>query len=278
MNSVAIRHLFSCAGCILVGLQCFAADSSTEVQYVREPKQGEVVHIRNLAARRPAEAKLRERVVKGLAAVSPFSVMEAPIEPRDVGLVAQGFLSAHAFAFGIQASDLEEVGRTKDQVGMTHLRFRQVYRGVPVYGVDVVAHVGRNNEVTSVHGRPARLAELTTVPQLSEQQAQMIALAAWQAENQQKEPAPTKVYGLYIFAPEALGLSAAGSKPALVCVVDVVPECCGRDLLATRFLVDTETATVHHRIERRERVAQLLDQRARDAEGDGDLDEPRPAG
>jgi hypothetical protein len=234
----------------LPGLRAAPPDTAPAVEYIREPKHGEVIHIRNLAALRPAEARLPERVAQGLPAVSPYALMEAPAAPRDPALVAQEFLAAHAPAFGINGSDLEVVNRTPDQIGMARVSFRQLYQGVPVYGVEVLAHVGRNNQVTSVHGRPARVTDVATLPMLTQEHAQLIALAVWQAEHGQKEPAPTKVYGLYVFAPAALGLpEGTNSTPALVWAVDVVPDDCQREILAIRFLMDAESGAIRHEIE-----------------------------
>jgi Zn-dependent metalloprotease len=48
--------------------------------------------------------------------------------------------------------DLEPMKSTVDRLGMTHLSYRQVYEGVPVFGAELRAHFDRSGELAAVNG------------------------------------------------------------------------------------------------------------------------------
>jgi len=64
---------------------------------------------------------------------------------------ASGFLETYGNAFGITARDQVQMQRVQgpDEVGMEHVRYRQVHRGVPVTGGEIIVHL-RGADVTAV--------------------------------------------------------------------------------------------------------------------------------
>lgn len=82
---------------------------------------------------------------------------EAPAA-RTVGtaeLQSRSFLREHAELLRIQTPD-EEFASTsveRDALGMVHVRYRQMWRGVEVWGRDVVVHVGSDGHVRGFNGR-----------------------------------------------------------------------------------------------------------------------------
>ncbi|MBW1757244.1 MAG: M4 family metallopeptidase, partial [Deltaproteobacteria bacterium] len=64
------------------------------------------------------------------------------------------FFGRYGGTFGINDSS-RELDLTKsrtDRLGMTHLSYRQIYQGVPVFGAALKAHFGRNGELATVNG------------------------------------------------------------------------------------------------------------------------------
>jgi Zn-dependent metalloprotease len=64
------------------------------------------------------------------------------------------FFELYKEEFGIRdpGRELEEVTSREDIIGMTHLRFRQLYQGVPVFAADMRAHFSQTGELVTVNG------------------------------------------------------------------------------------------------------------------------------
>jgi Zn-dependent metalloprotease len=82
---------------------------------------------------------------------------EAPAA-RTVGtaeLQSRSFLREHADLLRIQSPDEEFTSTAveRDALGMVHVRYRQMWRGVEVWGRDVVVHVGSDGHVRGFNGR-----------------------------------------------------------------------------------------------------------------------------
>ena len=112
-------------------------------------------------ARKAAVDELVERatrVVLDPATGSPRLVRISPgslqLEGADPKRKAMGFFETFGEAFGLEdpARNLELVKSAEDQLGITHLSFRQIYEGVPVFGAELKAHFGQNGELATVNG------------------------------------------------------------------------------------------------------------------------------
>lgn len=88
---------------------------------------------------------------------------------------AKDFMYSARDIMGIQQPDAEFslVSETKDDLGMTHLKYHQVYKGVKVYGAEVVLF--GKNEVTELMGRYQATPELEVTPSITAEQAMTIA-------------------------------------------------------------------------------------------------------
>jgi len=64
------------------------------------------------------------------------------------------FLDRYGQAFGIDDPDRElELSKSRiDRLGMTHLSYRQIYQGVPVFGAVLRGHFDREGELVAVNG------------------------------------------------------------------------------------------------------------------------------
>jgi Zn-dependent metalloprotease len=67
---------------------------------------------------------------------------------------AQGFISRHAQAFGLRvaSNDLKLAKTEVDNLGRSHVKFTQVYGGVPVFGATIKAHFDANDQLAAVTG------------------------------------------------------------------------------------------------------------------------------
>jgi len=68
---------------------------------------------------------------------------------------ALNYLKQNEKATGVKNADknLKVKNVSKDELGMTHVRFNQTKNGIPVEGSEVVVHFNGDNEVQSVNGR-----------------------------------------------------------------------------------------------------------------------------
>jgi Zn-dependent metalloprotease len=82
---------------------------------------------------------------------------------------AIAFVSRHAEAFGLRmgSADLKLVATEKDSLGHSHLKYKQEYAGVPVFGASLKAHFDGNNELAVVSGTLVPDIAISTVPSRS---------------------------------------------------------------------------------------------------------------
>jgi bacillolysin len=94
--------------------------------------------------------------------------------------IAKNFLSGQLELFSMKAP--EEEFQTKelnvDEKGNSHVRFKQEYMGIPVFGREVIVHLDNQNAVTGVNGRVMRSAmvDLPKETKLSAADAMKIAI------------------------------------------------------------------------------------------------------
>jgi Zn-dependent metalloprotease len=100
---------------------------------------------------------------------------------------ARGFLARHAALFGIGDADLRQVSSVRDAFGSTHVSFAQTYRGLPVFGGLIRAHLDRGNKLTSVNGTLVPNIDLDTDPLLSAAEAAQKAIAEVRANPPRTE-------------------------------------------------------------------------------------------
>jgi bacillolysin len=72
-------------------------------------------------------------------------------------------------------SELRVAKVSKDSIGSTHVRLNQFYRGLPVFGAQLVVHMNKRG-VTAVNGHYVPDVKVDTTPSLSAAQAQAVAL------------------------------------------------------------------------------------------------------
>jgi Zn-dependent metalloprotease len=82
------------------------------------------------------------------------------------------FVSRYAAVLGLgDGSALVKAATSIDQYGATHVTYRQVHKGVAVFGGTLKAHVDADGSLTSVNGTLVPDIQVNTTPRLSEAQA-----------------------------------------------------------------------------------------------------------
>jgi Zn-dependent metalloprotease len=94
---------------------------------------------------------------------------------------ASAYLDKFAPAFGARAAELEQTEVYASPSGWS-VTFAQSYKGVPVFGGELKAHVDREGDLTSVNGFAAPDLALGVTPRLSKAEASSKALAAVKAK------------------------------------------------------------------------------------------------
>jgi Zn-dependent metalloprotease len=119
----------------LVPLSPLASGDKREVEIIRDP-----------ATNRPTFL-----LVKGVNRHHGHSAVSA----ERAEAIATDYLSAEGSAFGISSveSELKLERVETDQLGLTHVRYHQIYQGLPVVTGEIYVHLNQTGEVYLVSGK-----------------------------------------------------------------------------------------------------------------------------
>lgn len=145
------------------------------------------------AAAEPAYSYFRDRnnrvnfIRKDSIAPRTVSLHERSSDPS---LTAEAFLERHGHAFGVGNPGRELLPESlgKDALGISHVRYGQFSKGIPVIGSEILVHVSSNGEVLSANGRAASVGQIGTSPSVPQGSALAIALSEWDAEGGMPDP------------------------------------------------------------------------------------------
>ncbi len=143
-----------------------------------------------------------------------------------------------------------QVGRVRtDELGYTHVRLQQVHGQIPVYGGELIVHVGSDGVPFLINGKYFKVSDQEIVPHIVRDQALQIAVAAvlddeplrlMSPQVARLAPGPQLSAALYWWA------GVKGDRPAkLAWRVEVMPHLLSRQTL----WVDAYTGQVLHRQE-----------------------------
>ena len=127
--------------------------------------------------------------------LSPMSAASRPEQK------SADFFRRHGGIFGIEAPevelDLQKI--SGDPQGGSHLTYRQVYFGVPVFGAELKSHFDADGRLTAVNGTFVPRIVLDTAPSMTELAARKAAIA--HVESQLEASAALTVRGstLYVY-------------------------------------------------------------------------------
>ena len=170
---------------------------------------GKVLAIRNPAAARARDAQAKPARLLPPAAAKAAAAGSARLVPsaatramqnhtgqaaHDLFARAGAHLAPHVAHFGAAMGELRAVAARTDHLGMSHVHYRQQHGGVPVYGSELIVHLGPDGGLSSVNARLLDFhgAKPGTAPAIrpGDAAAAAIALAGQQAQAGAKAPEP----------------------------------------------------------------------------------------
>jgi Zn-dependent metalloprotease len=143
---------------ILIGSLAAAAIASADDRVVHDRSSGRTIVVR------PDSTKLSLSFGK-----------RTPAE------VADSAVSQNAHLFGVKDSsrNLNLQSVDTDALGKTHYRYQQSYKGVPVFGGQLSAHLDKNGSISHLDGELLPESELDVLPRISAATATQSALTDW---------------------------------------------------------------------------------------------------
>lgn len=108
-----------------------------------------------------------------------FQADAASLSDRDAVRLSYQALQAKAGQFGFRSAADEFMPRqiTRDALGQVHVRMDQYYRGLPVFGDQLITHMDSKGNLLSINGTLARPYGIEIEPTLSAKQALELAMA-----------------------------------------------------------------------------------------------------
>jgi Zn-dependent metalloprotease len=135
---------------------------------------------------------------EGKAKSLPFNLQKmAKAEPS---AAAGQFMKEYGGYFGLDdsAKELKILDKEKDDLGMIHISYNQIYQDVPVFGAQAIVHVKKDLSVSSANGKLVPDISLKTNPDLSQKEAEEKAGESWKKQFDGGEYQVKKTT-LYIF-------------------------------------------------------------------------------
>jgi Zn-dependent metalloprotease len=249
-------HFLPVATLALALISAFADAPSPAIEYGRDATDGSVIFIRN----KPADTSpSRKAVTPRTKTVSlSGSSMSQPTNTSlgfDPITVASAFAATHGPAFGLEdpAKNLVPTIIKLNTLGMAHVHYQQRHRGIPVWGAELLVHVGAHGQVTTANGRLAKHIGVSTVAAIAETDAQAVATAAFKALAPGAQDMEINRRGLHVLASVPLA-------PATPCLVWVFEAHSLSAFEGQRYFVNAATGT----ISATEDLVSTLERRIRD--------------
>ncbi len=136
---------------------------------------------RDPSADLPGSQLMTDRVVMDPATGNPQIIRLTGRRPEPDGATATdralALLKDHAKAIGLgkPEEELQSLGTRRDPLGGEQAIFRQVYRGVPVFGSRIRVHFDADGRVEMINGTVISDIDLDTVPRLDAHVAEAVA-------------------------------------------------------------------------------------------------------
>jgi Zn-dependent metalloprotease len=168
---------------------------------------------------------------------------------------AMHFFELYQEEFGIQdpGRELEEFTRREDILGMTHLGFRQLYEGVPVFATAMRAHFSPSGELVAVNGTFIPNVTLDPAPSIDPVDAAQVVRTIVAKENGLRPfELETSTPTLYVFR-AGLARGVPG-EDHLVWEIEVTHGSSVRDF----FYVDAHQGMVVDRIQGIEEITRIV--------------------
>lgn len=180
--------------------------------------------------------------------------------------IANGFLDENRALFRLRsaAEELQVLRIEPDlQLGYSHVRMAQQYRGLPVFGRQMVVHIDHNDQIMAVNGQFAPEINIPIAPQVTQQDAEAFAM---QELKEQWLEADELSYFKAQALPHRTQLVVyvdENDKPTLTWQVKILVT---SPLAEWIFFVNARRASVTHVIENREQLRRRRTFTARNTE------------
>ncbi len=211
------RLVFAFLGTVLFSTICDA-----EVRVIRDPARGKAISVEVVASTpNPSPSRYQSPRPSPSPKYSPdpsYTLSQPQVAyqqsaagglPIDYVSLARQAISQYGGAFGASTTQLSLKSVETDRLGMAHVRFSQVYRGVFVYGGELVVHLKSNGSLRSINGNFLQNISLNATPAFSGDDALEEAVAAWNEEH--PGVIPEAAYpALYVFSSSSLSDGADG--------------------------------------------------------------------
>ncbi|MFA4817333.1 MAG: M4 family metallopeptidase [Parcubacteria group bacterium] len=146
----------------------------------------------------------------------------AGINNSDVVSVSNQFIKEYGYFFGITDAEkgVSFFKKDVDSLGMSNIRYGQKYKDVPVFGGQIIVHLGKNKTVNSANGKIIPDISIDTDSKISKDQAEDIAKNLWKEQGRPADP-ETLTNKLYIFNKSLFQSQPDDTKNYLVWRVDL---------------------------------------------------------
>jgi bacillolysin len=172
-----------CATLLYIDSIAFAIDSA-QLKVQVDKKYGRAVSVSNqVAMRKPLNSSSNANITASSSRLPAIQTPQGTPSPYSTPITlspSDKFLKETVHLFGLQdsAKELIKKGESVDELGTKHIRYAQVYAGVPVYGSQLISHVNKDNEVLSVNGRALPVSSVSTTPRISSKRASEVAISS----------------------------------------------------------------------------------------------------
>ena len=159
----------ACSGYAGIGKQAMNLNLPSDAEIRRDVKRGTIIFLRG----KNLSVELEQR--------GDFRQLQLADRTAEIAIA---FLDAYRRVFRLEhpAEELIVRSATTDNIGFKHVRLRQQYAGLPVWGAEIIVQLDRSNHVNRVQGRYIPTPSgLGTAPVLSTEEARRIV--ATQVKN-----------------------------------------------------------------------------------------------
>jgi len=176
LQSVARAPDWSLDGWVRSGSAAVAAAELTETERAFAALQGRAVG--PLSVHWDAGSGIPD-FLAGADSTTPLPYTPTAAERGNPAAIARGFLDANCALFrltGVAADLLAAPIEPDAQLGYSHVRLRQIYRGLPVFGKELIVHIDPQERVMAANGHLLSAIDVPTAPAIDPARAEQAAL------------------------------------------------------------------------------------------------------
>lgn len=169
----------------LAWLAAAACAQDPAVESFRDPRSGRVIFMKN-----PQPQAVEAALSRVTPRTTPVTRPEEVQTGTDPVLLSDAFLELHGRAYGLEnpVGELVPVQVKRDRFGNRHVYYHQVHQGVPVFGSEILVHLGAGSAVRSSNGRIVPGLSVSPKAAVTKEEAIATAKASFLAEHGIADP------------------------------------------------------------------------------------------